>query len=225
MIRKTTKGRKKILIVDDQPVMRQGLIQVIDSESDLVACGEAGSGAQALNFVAARRPDLVLTEIFLPDRSGIELIKDLRVFQPDLPVLVFSIQEESVYVERVLRVGGRGYIMKRETGRRLIQAIRQILAGNISVSEKMSTKILQMFTGGRPAAESPVRSLSPREFEVFEHIGKGLGTREVAQRLRISVKTVEVHRANIKRKLQLKSPTEMVRSAVRWFEFGQSGHV
>jgi DNA-binding NarL/FixJ family response regulator len=223
MTRKNTKGRKKVLIVDDQPVMRQGLVQVIDGERDLIACGEAGSGAQALNFVAARRPDVVLTEIFLPDRSGIELIKDLRVFQPDLPVLVFSMQEEAVYVERVLRVGGRGYIMKREAGKRLVQAIRHVLAGNIYVSEKMSSKILRTFSGGRADPESPVQSLSAREFEVFEHIGKGLGTRDIAQRLRISVKTVEVHRSNIKRKLHLKGPTEMVRSAVRWFEFGQSG--
>ena len=213
-------------MVDDQPVLRRGLIHLIDAENDLVAAGEAADGAQALNFVAARRPDLVLAEIFLPDRSGIELIKDLQVFQPNLPVLVFSAQEESIYAERVLRVGGRGYLMKREGGERVIQAIRQVLGGHIYVSEKMAAKILQVFSGRRDAAaDSPIDSLSGREFEVFEHIGKGFGTRDIAQRLQISAKTVEVHRANIKRKLRIKSPTEMVRSAVRWFEPGQAGRL
>ena len=220
---KNATNRKQILLVDDQPVMRHGLACLIDAETDLMTLGAAGTGAQALNHAAARRPDLVLTEIFLPDRSGIALIKDFQVFQPDLPVLVFSVQEEALYVERVLRVGGRGYIMKREGGQQVIQAIRHVLAGNIYLCEKMSGKILEVFSGRRAAvSNSPLELLSSREFEVFEHIGKGLGTRDIAQRLHISVKTVEVHRANIKRKLRLKGPTDMVRSAVRWFELGAS---
>ena len=206
--------------------MRQGLSQWIEREADLAAGGEAENGTQALNLIAARVPDMVVTEIFLPDRSGLELIRDLQVFQPSLPVLVFSTCEESIYAERVLRVGGRGYIMKREGGKRVIQAIRHVLAGNIYVSEKMSAKILQIFSGRREtASSSPLESLSGREFEVFEHIGNGLRTREIAERLHLSVKTVEAHRANIKRKLHLNGATEMVRAAVRWFEMGQPGGV
>jgi DNA-binding NarL/FixJ family response regulator len=213
------KEKKNILIVDDHPMMRQGLVQLIDDETDLNACGEAGTVAQALNFIAARRPDLVLADISLPDRSGLELIKDIQVFHPGLPVLVFSMHDETLYAERVLRAGGRGYVMKQEDGQFLMQAIRQVLAGQIFLSEKMSAKIIEIFSGHRAVAvDSPVELLSDREFEVFQLIARGLGTREIAQYLHLSVKTVEVHRANIRRKLKLKNSTEVVRAALRWFE-------
>jgi DNA-binding NarL/FixJ family response regulator len=223
---KTSLGAQRILLVDPQPLMRAGLAQLIAQEPDLVVGGEADTAAQALNLIAARRPDLVLADISLPGKNGLDLIKDIRVFHPQLPVLVFSMHDEALFAERVLRAGGRGYIMKREGGRRLLQAIRQVLGGQIYVSDQMSAKILEIFSGRRSdAMDSPIELLSEREFEVFERVGRGEATREIAQRLSISVKTVEVHRANIKRKLKLKSPTDLVRSAVRWLDADQAGRL
>ncbi len=212
-------SKKRILIVDDHPMMRQGLAQLIENEPDLAACCDADSAAQALKQVAARRPDLVLVDISLPDKNGLELIKDLQAMHPGLPVLVFSMHEESIYVERVLRAGARGYIMKQEGGKQLLHAIRQVLNGQIYVSERMAAKILEIFSGHKAeVSDSPVELLTDREFEIFQLIGAGLGTREIAQRLHLSVKTVEVHRANIKRKLKLKSGADLVRHAIRWEE-------
>lgn len=226
MSEKTSQGAKRILLVDSHPMLRAGLAQLIAHEPDLVVGGEADTAAQALNLIAARRPDLVLAALSLPGKNGLELIKDIRVFHPQLPVLVFSMHEETLYAERVLRAGGRGYIMKKEGGRKLLQAIRQVLGGQIYVSDQMSAKILEIFSGRRSeAVNSPVELLSDREFEVFQWVGRGEGTREIAERLCISVKTVEVHRANIKRKLKLKSPTDLVRSAVRWLDADQAGHL
>jgi DNA-binding NarL/FixJ family response regulator len=214
-----TSTRKRILIVDDHPMMRQGLVQLVNHERDLVACGEADNVAQALTAVEKLGPDMVLADISLPGRSGLDLIKDLQAQRPDLPVLVLSMHDESLYAERVLRAGGRGYIMKQEGGRKLMLAIRQVLNGGIYVSEKMSAKILEIFSGRKAeAADSPMELLSDRELEVFTKVGQGLATRQIAQALGLSVKTVEVHRANIKRKLKLKTSAEVVRYAIRWAE-------
>ena len=213
------KAKKLILIVDDHPMMRQGLAQLIDHESDLITCSEADTAGQALQMINEQRPDLVLADISLPDKSGLELIKDLHVYHPDLPVLVVSMHDEALYAERVLRAGGRGYIMKQEGGKFLMQAIRQVLGGQIYVSSKMSAKILEIFSGRRAqAATSPAELLSDREFEVFQLIGQGKGTREIASHLHLSIKTVEVHRGNIKQKLSLKSGTDLVHYAIRWTE-------
>jgi len=155
----------------------------------------------------------------LPGKNGLELIKDFQAIQPGLPVLVISMHDESLYAERVLRAGGRGYIMKQEGGKKLMLAIRQILGGKIYVSEKMSGEILEIFSGRRAGAESsPVEKLTDREFEVFQLIGQGKGTREIAEKLHLSVKTIEVHRVNIKAKLKLQSAAELIRFAVRWSE-------
>lgn len=210
---------KRILIVDDHPMMRQGLAQLISNEPDLMACCEADTAGQALEVVSQRQPDLALVDISLPDKNGLELIKDLHALRPDLLILVVSMHDETVYAERVLRAGARGYIMKQEGGKKLMQAIRQVLNGQVYVSEKISAKILEGVAGQRgQVGESPVERLSDREFEVFQLIGEGKGTREIAGRLHLSVKTVEVHRANIKQKLNLKSATELVRYAFRWTE-------
>jgi len=200
-------------------MMRQGLAQLIDHEPDLAACGEADTAALALKRISADRPDLVLADISLPDRSGLELIKDVQALHPGLPVLVVSMHDESLYAERVLRAGGRGYIMKQEGGKRLMRAIRQVLSGQIYVSEKMAAKILEIFSGHRTeVTHSPVERLSDREFEVFQLVGQGKGTREIAEHLHLSTKTVEVHRANIKHKLELQRGTDLVRYAIRWTE-------
>lgn len=221
-MKKPLPNRKRVLIVDDHPMMREGLAQLIDHEPDLCVCGQADRAAQALEVIAADLPDLVLVDISLPDRSGLELIKDAHALYPHLPLLVVSMHDESLYAERVLRAGGRGYVMKQEGGKKLMLAIRQVLSGQIYVSEKMSAKILEIFSGRRSGAlHSPVERLSDREFEVFQLIGQGQGTRQIAQHLHLSVKTVEVHRANIKRKLELKSGADLVRYAIRWTEAQQ----
>jgi DNA-binding NarL/FixJ family response regulator len=214
-----SKPKSRVLIVDDHPMMREGLAQLIDHEADLSVAGQADNAAQAVQAVATLQPDLALVDISLPDKNGLELIKDLQTLHPQLPILVVSMHDEALYAERVLRAGGRGYIMKQEGGRKLMEAIRQVLQGQIYVSEKMSAKILEIFSGRRlESIKSPVESLSDREFEVFQLIGQGQGTRQIAEHLHLSIKTVEVHRANIKRKLELKGATDLVRYAVRWAE-------
>lgn len=213
------KTKRRVVIVDDHPMMREGLAQLINHETDLSVVGQADTAAAALQVVASLRPELALVDISLPDKNGLELIKDLQTLHPQLPILVVSMHDEALYAERVLRAGGRGYIMKQEGGKKLMEAIRQVLQGKIYVSEKMSAKILEIFSGRRAeAAKSPVESLSDREFEVFQLVGQGQGTRQIAQHLHLSIKTVEVHRANIKRKLELKGATDLVRYAVRWTE-------
>src|SRR5882724_1530815 len=210
---------KRVLIVDDHPMMRQGLAQLIDNEPDLKVVAEADTGGQGLDIVVAQKLDLAVVDISLPDKNGLELIKDMRAVKPELPILVVSMHDEALYAERELRAGARGYIMKQEGGKKLMDAIRQVLRGQIYVSEKMSAKILEIFSGRRAdAIKSAVESLSDRQFEVFQLIGQGQGTRQIAQHLHLSIKTVEVHRANIKRKLELKSGNDLVRYAIRWTE-------
>src|SRR6266853_5724299 len=217
-MKKNANSKKRILIVDDHPMMREGLAQLIEHEPDLTVSSQADTAAQALKVMALSVPDLLVVDISLPDRNGLELIKDAHTLHPTLPVLVVSMHDEALYAERVLRAGGRGYIMKQEGGKKLMEAIRQVLNGKIYVSERMSAKILELFSGHRHEAHSPVEHLTDREFEVFQLIGQGLGTRQIAERLHPSVKTVEVHRGNIKKKLELKTGTDLVRYAVRWIE-------
>jgi DNA-binding NarL/FixJ family response regulator len=219
MAAKNKNPAQRILIVDDHPMMRTGLAQLIDNEPDLKVCAEADNAGQAITLVARQKFDLALLDISLPDKSGLELIKDLRSLRPEMPILVVSMHDEMIYAERVLRAGGRGYIMKQEGGQKFLTAIRQVLAGQIFVSENMSASILEIFSGRRPESSgSPVQHLSDREFEVFQLIGQGIGTRLIAEQLRLSIKTVEVHRANIKKKLSLKTATDLVRYAVRWID-------
>jgi DNA-binding NarL/FixJ family response regulator len=214
---KTKNPVQRLLLIDDHPMMRNGLAQLIDSEGDLKVTAQADTAGQAIDLVAKQKFDLALCDISLPDKNGLELIKDIRALRPELPILVVSMHDEMIYAERVLRAGGRGYIMKQEGGEKFIRAIRQVLSGQIFVSDKMSSRILEIFSGGtKKNDDSPVSRLSDREFEVFQLIGHGKGTRDIAEQLHLSVKTVEVHRANIKEKLNLQTATELVRFAVRW---------
>ena len=211
--------RTRVLIVDDHPITRAGLVHLINRQPDLVVCSEAENAAAALDAVYADNPDLVLADIALPGKSGLELIKDIKAIDPGLPTLVISMHDESLYAERVLRAGARGYISKHEGGEKLMQAIRHVLSGQIYVSEKMSAHILKILSGGQAA---PVRSLiaqlSDREFEVFELLGEGVSAHEIARRLHISTKTVDAHRANIKTKLIIKTTSELISYAARWME-------
>ena len=213
------KSTRRILIVDDHPMMRQGLAQLIDNEPDLKVMAQAETGGDALDRVIREKVDLILLDISLPDKNGLEVIKDIHVQKPDLAILVVSMHDEGLYAERVLRAGARGYIMKEAGGENLLAAIRQVLRGEVYVSPRMSARILEAVASRRPrGSRSPIEKLTDREFEVFQLIGQGKGTRDIADHLHLSVKTVEVHRANIKEKLKLKSATDLVRHAVRWTE-------
>lgn len=214
----TKAAKKQILIVDDHPMMRQGLAQLINHEPDLHVCCEADTANQALKAIPEHKLDLLLADISLPGKNGLELIKDVRALYPKLPVLVISMHDEAVYADRVLRAGGRGYIMKQEGGKMLMVAIRQVLSGGIYVSNKMSSRILEIFSGAANKSDSPLELLSDREFEIFQLIGQGKGTREMAGQLLLSVKTVEVHRANIRKKLRLKTGADVVHYAIRWLQ-------
>lgn len=215
------KAKKKILLVDDHPMMREGLAQLINNESEMTVCGEAGSASEGLEKIRQLQPDLVIADITLPGKSGLELIKDVQELHPGLRVLVISMHDESFYAERVLRAGGRGYIMKQEGGKKLMEAIRTVLDGRVYVSEKLSAKILDCMTGGQPqAASSPIENLTDREFEVFQLIGRGLSTAQMAEHLHVSPKTIEVHRVHLKTKLKIDSAPELIRFAVRWVESG-----
>src|SRR6266702_3625603 len=187
--KKSTRANAKarILIVDDHPMMRQGLAQLVNNEPDLAVCCEVENAHQALAAIDKDPPDLVLADITLPDKSGIELIKDVQALNPGLAVLVISMHDESLYAERVLRAGGRGYIMKQEGGKKLMDAIRQVLNGKIYLSERMSAKLLESFSGRREqASRLPMENLSDREFEVLQLLGEGKTTREVAGQLHLS---------------------------------------
>ncbi|MCI0746067.1 MAG: response regulator transcription factor [Verrucomicrobia subdivision 3 bacterium] len=216
--------KKRILIVDDHPMTRSGLVNLLDKQPDLEVCGEAGSPAEALAHIPRLKPDLLMTDITMPGRSGIEFIKDIRAVHPELPVLVLSMHDETVYAERSLRAGARGYIMKEVGGETLLQALRQVLGGSVYVSPRMSAQLLDALAGAQPRGSgSPIKKLTDREFEVFQLIGQGKSTRDVARQLHLSSKTVDVHRAHIKEKLGLEDSTSLIRYAVRWVESEKPG--
>jgi DNA-binding NarL/FixJ family response regulator len=209
--------QKRIMVVDDHPMTRNGIAEWIRREQDLSVCAEAQNAEQALDAVSKSKPDLVLTDITLPGKSGLELIKDLRAIEPDLPVLVISMHDESLYAERALRAGARGYIMKHERGDEVMRAIRRVLSGKLYVSEEMSARILEGISGRQPATQcSAIKQLTDRELEVFQLIGQGLSTQQVATKLHLSAKTVDAHRASIKDKLEIKNLTELISYAARW---------
>ena len=207
-----------MLIVNSHPITRMGLAQLINDQPDLVVCDEAGDAAGALEALKENGANLVLSEIALPDKSGLELIRDIKAMRPGLPVLVISMHDESLYAERALHAGARGYIMKDATGEQLMDAIRQVLSGKMYVSKKISSHVVEAFSGGSSASSTrlSVEQLSAREFQVFELIGLGLSTSKIARRLSLSVKTVDAHRAQIKKKLQIKSVSELISFAARW---------
>jgi len=209
--------KKKILIVDDHPIIRHGLTQLINQEAALVACGEAEDACGALQAVTERAPDLVILDISLKETNGLDLIRDIKARVPGLPVLVLSMHDETRYAERALRAGAQGYIMKQEPPDRTIEAVHRIMNGDIYLSSSMTSRMLNKIATGSPAQEaSPADLLSARELEIFSLIGKGTGTRQIAQRLGLSIKTVDAHRANIKKKLDLACSTELVQAAVKW---------
>ena len=209
----------RILIVDDHPIFRNGLAQLIDQENDLCVCGEADDYHGALKAVEAQKPSMVIVDITLKDMSGIDLIKEIRKLHKGISMLVISMHDESFYAERALRAGAKGYVMKQEASDSIVQAIRQVMTGGIYASPKMTEQMLSRFVDGpADSVESPLKALTDREIEVFQLIGKGLGISEIGLRLHLSVKTIGTYRERIKEKLNLKNSIELLRYALHWVE-------
>ncbi len=207
--------KKSILIVDDHPMMREGLRGIVNREPDLVVCYEADSARKAMLFVEKNTPDLVLVDITLPGKNGLELVKDLKAIRPRLAMLAISMHDESLYAERMLRAGARGYINKHQPPEELLKAIRLVLKGQVYVSKELSKTLLQRFSGGPQTPRSPMESLSDREFEILQLLGEGKAGKEIARQLNLSEKTVAVHNGNIRKKLNLKSTAQLIRLAVQ----------
>jgi DNA-binding NarL/FixJ family response regulator len=209
--------KHRIFLVDDHPIVLSGFKVLLDSQPDLEVCGTAGSAEEALRCVPGSNADLVITDLTLPGRDGLEFIRDMLAIRSDQAVLVVSMHDELLYAERALRSGARGFLMKEAGSEKMLAAIRQVLGGNVYVSDRMSAKILDTFSGRRQReAESGIHKLSDREFEIFRMLGEGRTTKEIADRLHLSPKTVAVHRGHIKEKLDVKSATELTHLAVRW---------
>jgi DNA-binding NarL/FixJ family response regulator len=211
------KAKKKLLIVDDHPLVRERVAELINQEPDLLVCGEASDANEALAAAKSLAPDMAIIDITLKDTYGIELVKQLKELYPKLPMLVLSMHEESMYGERALRAGAKGYLAKQEASKKIVDAIRRILRGEIYVSEKLGAALLQKVAGVKSeGGGSPIDLLTDRELEVFQLLGQGLAVREVADRLFISVKTVEAHREHIKQKLKFKTSSELLRFAIQY---------
>jgi len=215
------KRRRRVVLVDDHPIVRSGLAQLINREPDLLVCGEAASSTEAIAAIQALDPDLVLLDISIKGSNGIEVVKTLRDSHPDLPVLMLSMHDEKLYAERAVGAGARGYVMKQEAPGTILTAIRSVLQGRIYVSDSMTTNIIRnLVLAGTNADQTGhgINKLSDRELEIYELIGSGMTTREIAEKLNISVKTVETHRVHVRHKLKLRSAAELTHRAVRWVE-------
>jgi DNA-binding NarL/FixJ family response regulator len=213
----TANRKSKIFVVDDHPIVRQGLGLLINREPDMIVCGAAEETQSALRAISTLQPDVMVVDISLTGPDGLELVKTIRTRDANLPILVLSMHDESIYAERALRAGANGYIMKQEATEKVLVAIRRILRGDVYLSDRVSSKMLQQYVrGSSTARESPVADLSDRELEVFRLVGEGHGTRQIAEELHLSVKTVETYQAHIKEKLSLRNARELVQHAIEW---------
>lgn len=217
----------KIMIVDDHPLVREGIVNLIRTAPDLTVVAEAGSAEKALDAISKSVPDLVLLDIALPDQNGIDLLKNLHAQYPALHVLVLSMHEETVYAERALRAGAHGYIMKHEPSIKVIEAIRCVLRGELFVSPTIAKLMLKQYVSAKPGSDprSSVERLSDRELQVFSSIGRGMSTQEIADKFSLSVKTIQTYREHIKRKLGLRNATDLVHQATHWVESESGGSV
>ena len=210
-------ARKTVLVVDDHPLLRQGLAMLINQQQDMQVCGEAEEAHVAMQFIAQKKPDIMILDISLKGPDGLDLLKTIRAAHPDLPVLILSMHDEAIYAERALRARANGYIMKQEATEKGLVALRRILSGDVYLSDNMSRKMLQQYIDGAPSLlQSRIATLSDRELEVFRRIGEGRATREIADDLHLSIKTVETYQAHIKEKLSLRSGRELVQHAIQW---------
>jgi len=209
--------KSRVFLVDDHPLVREWLTNLIHQQGDLIVCGEADDPLEALNGIAASRPDVAVIDITLKSGSGLELIKQVKSSHPDVAVVVLSMHDESLYAERALRAGASGYVVKRETPRKIIAAIRRVLDGQLYVSEGFASLMAARFIkGGGADSESPVSRLSDRELEIFELLGQGTDTRHIADHLRVSIKTVQAYCERLKKKLNLQNATGLLCEAIRW---------
>ena len=217
----STNTPHRVMLVDDHPIVRQGMAVLINQEPDLSVCSEASSATEALDKLSDLVPDAIIVDVSLQGASGIDLTKSIRERHPRIPILILSMHDESLYAERALRAGARGYVMKQEAADTVIHAIRTVIAGNIYLSNALSAKVLRDMVDGVKPSDSDlygIDRLSDRELEVFELIGRGYTTRRIAEALSLSVKTIETHRAHIKQKLKLQNATELVHRAYHWIE-------
>jgi DNA-binding NarL/FixJ family response regulator len=207
----------KIFIVDDHPLVRHGMHQLIEGEPELAVCGEAASVLETLHLLTDTMPDLAIIDLSLPDGNGLELVKHLLARFPELPILISSMHDEGMFAERALKLGAKGYITKSATGDEVLDAVKRILNGGQYISKQLSQQLASNHNNGQPLAEqSPVSLLSNRELEIFELIGQGLNTGGIAHNLNLSIKTIESHRANIKKKLGIDTAGELTRRAIQW---------
>ncbi|MGC2769358.1 MAG: response regulator transcription factor [Candidatus Acidiferrum sp.] len=207
----------RVLLVDDHPIVRQGLALLIDREADLSVCGEAEGAHSAFHAIETLRPDIVVLDISLNGPDGLDVLKEIRMKTASLPVLILSMHDESIYAERAMRAGANGYIMKQEATEKVLVAIRRILQGEVYLSDRLTNTMLQQYVrGGSPTKRSPLVNLTDRELEVFRLIGAGHGTRQIADELHLSVKTIESYQAHIKEKLALRNARELVQHAIEW---------
>jgi DNA-binding NarL/FixJ family response regulator len=207
---------KTVFIVDDHPLLRQGLALLVNREGDLAVCGEAEDAQTAMSEIAAKKPDILIADISLNGPDGLDLLKNVRMLYPSLPVLILSMHDESIYAERALRARANGYIMKQEATEKVLVAVRRILGGDIYLSDRMANKLLHQYISGTPVdVNSRLSALSDRELEVFRLIGEGCSTRQIAEKLHLSIKTVETYQAHIKDKLSLQSGRELVQHAIQ----------
>ena len=211
----------KVLLVDDHPLVRDGLVNLINQQPGLEVCGEVGSEAEAMAAAARLQPDVAVVDITLETGSGIELLKSLKAAHPEVKTLVLSMHDEALYAERALHAGALGYIMKREAAKRIIAGIQAVHAGQMFVSEKISAAMAEKFVRGKSASTTPVEQLSDRELQVFELVGRGQTTRQISESLHVGFKTVQAYQARIKEKLNLANASELMREAIRWNESRQ----
>lgn len=218
-VRDNVHGKKRIMIVDDHPILRKGLSMLIEQEPDLMVDGEAEDAQKAMELIESLSPDMIIVDISLPGIDGVELLKMIKLRHPDLPTLVVSMHDESLFAERALRAGARGYVMKQEAPDKVLSGIRRVLAGEIFVSSRITTRIVErLLEGGQNRQSFPLDVLSGREFTVLQLIGQGYGTRQIADKLHLSVKTVESYRSHIKEKLKLSSGTDLLKYAIQWVQ-------
>lgn len=211
---------RKVFIVDDHPIVRQGLRMLIEQDHEFTICGESDTAQDTIHQLLTHTPDILLTDISLKESNGLELVKDIRQQNPNLPILVFSIHDESIYAERALSAGANGYVMKQEDPDLLLCALHKVLDGEIHLSPKMTSQLLKQLSTSRTVTQSTqvdfVGNLSDRELEVFELIGQGLSTRKIADQLNLSIKTIETYRAHIKNKFNLSDSSELTHRAIQW---------
>jgi DNA-binding NarL/FixJ family response regulator len=213
----TETHKHRVFIVDDHPLVREGLTNLINGQNDLVVCGEAKDSAEAMEGIAKERPDVAVIDISLTNESGLELIKNLVKQFPQVAVVVLSMHDETLYAERALRAGARGYVMKHETSKNVLASIRRVLAGGVYVSERIVNRMaLRLTSSRRAAARSPVERLSDRELEIFRLLGQGRSPSEIAGDLNLSLKTVQAYCARAKEKFGVTSLTELLRAAIQW---------